>query len=116
MLDAFHLGGWGMYPTTILGIAFLLTVGRSFGDRNRDQQRVGAALVLAGSVLVSGFLGLTTGIMRTLRVATESELPDLAVVCIGTAEALNNIVLALLFLVIGGILAAFLMSRSSHAC
>lgn len=105
MLDAYHLGGWGMYPTTLFGTLAVALLARAALNANRP---VGSAiwglLVATG---LSGLLGFTSGVIRTFQHIQKLPEPDqYPVTLIGVAESAHNLGLALVF----GVLAALLFT------
>src|SRR5262245_19554125 len=99
MGEAFHQGGWGMYPTLIAG---LVLVGCSV--RYAQAPDAARALVvrrLSLLTFVVGCLGFTAGLIKTTTSA--AELPPnevLATLAMGFGESLNNVGMALGFLVV----------------
>lgn len=108
MLDAFHLGGWGMYPTLIAGI-FLLRAAFRYSREGRSS--LAAFVILALTTLGAGTLGFLTGLMNTLQFAAgqpnQGEL-----IALGTFESLHNLALALILLVAAGVVASFGLWRA----
>jgi uncharacterized membrane protein YesL len=103
MLDAFQLGGWGMFPTLLVGLC-TLWASIQYARRNESKQLSLLAL-LSLLTLAMGGLGFITGFMKTLEYA--SEHPDaLKLAFAGTFESLHNIALALSFISLSGIVAA----------
>lgn len=90
-------GGFGMYPTTIVGILLVAAAVVNLLQVKRHMARLLRSLGLL--TLVSGALGSGTGIINTFhylqRVAPAEQFKLAA---LGCAESLNNMVLALLFL------------------
>jgi hypothetical protein len=102
MQGIFHDGGWGMYPTTILGLVLLANAVRYAADPNRRR-----ALVLRHlNVLValSGVLGFTTGVIKTF---THMPSDKLYIAFIGVGESLNNVALAMGLMILARIITAY---------
>ena len=102
MGDAFHHGGWGMYPTTIFGLVLIVTAVRY--AMAPDAARALVVRRLSLLVFISGCLGFTVGCIKTFMAAAElpgSELGGLVITGIG--ESLNNIALAFCVLAIATI-------------
>ena len=102
MMEAFRLGGFGMYPTLVAGIFLVATAVRYARKPERD------ALPLIGqlSILTAlvGTLGFVSGVIHCFIAcgnASPSELQNFVVV--GTGESLCNIGLALVMLVMARI-------------
>lgn len=103
MLDAFQLGGWGMYPTLIAGV-FAISAAVSFA-KYQERARLLPVAILSLLTLVMGGLGFVTGMMTTLNYA--SGRPDQgALIASGAFESLNNIALALVCLGVVGVISA----------
>lgn len=92
--ELFHLGGWGMYPTTLLG---LVTIVAACGYAARaEPQRLAVIRGLSLLTLLSGLLGFVFGCIKAWTAASAAdpkELPGFVVG--GTGEALSNVALAL---------------------
>ncbi len=111
MTDAFHMGGFGMYPTLVAGILLVITAVRYARKPERD------ALALIGqlSILTAlvGTLGFISGVIHCFVAcgsASPSELQNFVVA--GTGESLCNIGLALVMLVIARIATSYGAYRS----
>ena len=91
----FREGGFGMFPTALFGLfCFALAVLHAL----RPDRRLGAvALLLGAATFGSGLLGLSLGLSATTRYILNVE-PDkqLMTLAVGTAESLNNLILAML--------------------
>jgi len=98
MMEAFRLGGWGMYPTLIAGV-LLVTMAIRYA---RKPEREVPPLLRQLSILTAlvGTLGFITGVIHTFIAcggAAPNEIPIYVVV--GTGESLCNVGLALVMLV-----------------
>lgn len=99
MAEAFRLGGWGMYATTVIGLA-LVAVAVQYA-RQPDRRRF--QLVKNGSLLVAviSALGFVAGLIKAYTSCSGVEAQDLGkVVIAGTGESLCNIGLGLFVLVV----------------
>lgn len=115
MGEAFHNGGWGMFPTALMGLVLL--VAAALYAARPDVRRLGVTIALAVMTLLAGTLGFVTGLMKTLDGAGnhkfEGSSVDIAM--IGTSESLNNIALALVLLVLATILVTIGAGRQRAA-
>jgi hypothetical protein len=99
MSEAFHQGGWGMYPTTIAGLVLIFTAWRfAFSGNRASLSLVRWLYALTGLV---GTLGFVTGVLKTFLAAGQLP-PDDAVrtAMIGIGESANNLGLMLCTMVI----------------
>jgi len=114
MTDAFHLGGWGMYPTTLFGIVLVLAAARfAIGP---DARRMAVVRGLAFLTFLSGCLGFVTGTIRTFTSLGGLDTKDApAVALIGVGESLTNVGLSLVVLVLAWIAVTIGRSRSATA-
>lgn len=101
--QAFHEGGWGMWPTLIMG-----TLALALALRHALAPRPALLPLIVGiglATLFSGFLGLTTGLIRTFGYLHQVEPANqLSIAFAGTSESMHNVALAL---VLGVLLALF---------
>jgi hypothetical protein len=96
----YNEGGWGMWPTTFFGF-FLIAWAVLFAWRRAAPVMRPVLTTLNLLVLGAGVLGTTVGLIATLRGARQVEPGDrLLLVCAGTAESLNNLVLAFIFVML----------------
>jgi hypothetical protein len=102
MLEFFRDGGWGMYPTVLFG--FLL-VASGFLYLVRPESRYVAVVFCTALLTVgAGLLGTLTGLIATFRYLDHVPQPDqMKIAALGCAESLNDIVLALILVVIAGL-------------
>ena len=63
MIDAFHLGGWGMYPTTLAGLALLFAAIQ--WTREPDRRRWQIVRSLRGLTMLFSSLGFVTGVIKS---------------------------------------------------
>jgi hypothetical protein len=112
--DFYQNGGWGMYPTTIFG--FFLVASALLLLLRPERRHVPLVAALGVVTLSSGVLGTSVGFINSLRYIQEVA-PDQQVrlAALGCAESLNNLVLALLIVVVTGLLAAVAALRAVRA-
>ncbi len=104
MIDAFHLGGWGMFPTTLFGLALVLASVRYAVSPER--RFVPLQVSLGIMTLAGGGLGFVTGLIKSA-LAIEGAGPDKRWIwVVGMGEALNNVAVALALLTIAAIAAS----------
>lgn len=110
ILESFHNGGWGMWPTLVVG---LLMIGVSARYAVSPEKRF-VPLIVASSVLtfLTGALGFVTGLIATSQYFDMNAAPP-NVVVIGFGESLNNVGLALVLLSVGMI--AVTLGAARHA-
>jgi len=100
----FAAGGWGMYPTSILGF-FLLASCALYAIRP-EQRTARLALVLGLLTFASGLLGTATGISNSAHYIEKVAKPDqLEIFALGIEESLHVVILSLLLAVLGGLIA-----------
>lgn len=106
MLNAFRAGGWGMLPTTVVGL-LLIVVAVLYAIRP-ERRRLPLVLSLSLLTLLCGCLGFLSGVISTLRMAADGELdkPASVIVMSGTSESLFNLLLALAILALAMIIVA----------
>lgn len=106
MLDAYRTGGWGMLPTTVLGV--LLMVAAILYALRPERRRVPLLLCLSLLTLLSGLMGFVSGFIGTLAVASSGELaePASTVVMRGTYQSLYTVSQSLVFLLLALIVIA----------
>ena len=111
MLDAFRLGGWGMYPTLVAGL--LLMFFASQYARHPEPSRSSVVRHLGVLVLLTSCLGFVTGVIKTCTSVTPELGPDLGMtVVIGVGESLTNIGAGLVWLVMARIVVTLGASRA----
>lgn len=101
MVEAFHLGGFGMYPTLFFGVLLLVaSVRYAIKPENRY---IPLQVSLGILTLLSGALGFVTGVINSF-MAMGDVVPDKRWVWMfGVAESLHCIGLALILAVLAGI-------------
>ena len=111
----FRDGGWGMYPTSLFG--FLLVAAGVLCVIRPERRYVPLLLSLGAMTLGSGLLGFATGLVATFhylpRVADVSQRFTIA--ALGCAESLNNVVLALILVVLAAVLSAVAAGRHAFS-
>jgi hypothetical protein len=102
--DAFHAGGWGMWPTLFCGV--LMIAAAVWYAVFPERRYLPLLLSLAVMTMVSGFLGFTTGVTKSL-VALGGVGPDQRFIyLIGLGESLYNVVWALVLVMLATIAVA----------
>lgn len=112
----FQDGGFTMVPLLVVGF-FLVCVSGLDALRPAAKLR-GVMLSLGAAVAAAGTLGFVMAMVTTLRVAQEIADGDRAKLIIaGAAESANNLVLALVFLVLAALISVVgaLRGRSVNA-
>jgi hypothetical protein len=106
----FRDGGFGMYPTLAFGaLAVLAAVIIAFKPERRFVPMVAA---LGATTFGSGMLGTVMGFVSSLRALGHVPEADRATIAIiGAAESLNNMVLALIMVVLTGLIASVAAGR-----
>jgi len=108
MQDAFRIGGWGMYPTTFIGLILLAAAVQYM--RNPDRRRLLVLRHLNVLVGLSATLGFVTG---TIRSFTSVPADKTYYAVIGVGESLANIGLGLVILILARIIVALGAARAS---
>lgn len=109
----FAEGGAGMFPTAFFGLFFFALAAL---HALRPDRKLGGVVILLGALtLGSGVLGLCMGLESTSRYSSQVAAGEqLAILAAGSAESLNNLILALLIAIpaaIVGTIGAFRASR-----
>ena len=113
MQEAFHHGGWGMYPTTLFGLIMLGTAVLYAMRPTRRNMRIVKSL--GALVMLSGLLGFVTGCIKGFTAVAElppGEVGKIALVCVG--ESLNNVGLAFSLLILTTIITTLGTVRSAN--
>lgn len=100
--DFYESGGWGMYPTTLFGVALVLAACLYL---LRPQARLVPIVVTTACLTIaSGILGTATGLMHVFRYVQYVDAADaVKVAALGCGEAITNIVLALVLAILAGL-------------
>lgn len=101
MVEAFRLGGWGMYPILFFGVLMLLSSVRY--AIKPESRYLPLQISLGILTLLSGALGFVTGVITSF-MAMGDVMPDKRWIwMIGVAESLHCISFALVLAVLAGI-------------
>ena len=102
LMDHFHDGGWGMFPTMFAGLALLAVAVRY---AVRPEKRLVPLLVTLNVLTVStGALGFVTGIIATAHYFEVNQPPLAAnIPFLGMSESMNNVAFSLLFVCVAAI-------------
>ena len=111
MGEAFRIGGWGMYPTTIIGLILLATAVLYARQPTARRLRIIANLRLL--TMLSGALGFTAGVINAFTHVPEASPDAVRTAIIGVGESLTNIGAALFVLVIATILTTLGAARTA---
>lgn len=105
MVNAFREGGFGMYPTLAFGL-LLLAVGLAYALK--PERKLVAVFAILGAVdFLSGLMGATMGFITTfMHVSKLPEDQQFGVTLVGIQESLQNVSLALIFLVLSTLILA----------
>lgn len=103
MIESFHEGGWPMFPILVLGILLVIAAGRY--ALTADARHLPVLRSLNGVTLAFGILGSVLGMIHCL--SAMSQVPNELVVKIsllGLGESINNVAMALVFMVLAGLI------------
>lgn len=104
MIEAFHLGGFGMFPTALFGLILLASSIRYAVTPER--RYVPLQLSLAIMTLASGAFGCVTGLIKTFTSLGGGVADPFRIGLVGTGESLCNMALALGVVTLGAIAAS----------
>lgn len=108
----FRDGGWGMYPTSLFG--FFLVMCAVLCVIRPERRFVPLLACLAVMTACAGVLGCCVGMVTTFhflpRVALEQRL---TIAALGCAESLNNVVLAMMLVVLSALISAVAAARAA---
>jgi hypothetical protein len=106
MSDFFHGGGIGMYPTLLFG--FLTVASGGFFLLRPERRYLLLVLSWGITTLGCGTLSFCVGLSNTFRYLEKVPRDEqLQVAGLGCQESLNNLVLALMLLVVAALLVSF---------
>jgi hypothetical protein len=112
--DFYHAGGWGMYPTTIIG--FTLIAVTVLYLLRPEPHRARLVMILAMVTFASGLLGTLVGICNSAYFIPEvAQAKQLEILALGCQESLHVTVLALLIVTFSGLIAAMGAARAVKA-
>ena len=104
-------GGFTMVFTTFFGVSLVLC--SVVLARHLSSQVFAAVLSLATTTLGSGTLGVCLGLVMTFRHLTQFPIDkQFEIAALGTAESLNNIILAAFFITISAFICAIAAFRA----
>jgi len=110
----FHDGGWGMYPTT--GFGFLLIAAAVLLVLRPERRWIPLVASLGVVTFASGLLGTSVGIVNSFHYLPEvAKVEQVEIAALGCAESLNNLVLALIIVVLAGLMASLAALRAGVA-
>jgi hypothetical protein len=97
----YESGGWGMYPTTLFGFVLVLM---ACLYALRPEPRFVPVVVTTGAITIAfGVLGMATGLMHVFRYVQYVSAEDaVKVAALGCAEAVVNVVFAMLIVILAG--------------
>lgn len=107
---AFHEGGWGMWPTTFMGLVLVALAVRYM--RNPDRKRLPLLRHMNVLVALSGTLGFFTGVIKTF---TNLPSDQLYIAFIGVGESLHNVALAICMMILARIIVALGAARAADS-
>jgi hypothetical protein len=117
LFERFRDGGWGMYPTLVLGI-LLLGVAVKYAS-SPDSRYLPLLVALNVATLASGALGFVTGVIVTANAISSAGMTEPTNISfVGVGEALNNVAFALLLVMVATMAAtvgAWKLSRAAVA-
>ena len=107
---AYHQGGWGMWPTTFMGLVLIAAAVRYM--RTPDRRRLHLLRHLNVLVGLSGTLGFFTGVIKTF---TNLPSDQLYIAFIGVGESLHNVTLAICMMIVARIIVALGAAKGSDS-
>ena len=111
ILESFHNGGWGMWPTLVVG---LLMIGVSARYAVSPDKRFVPLIVASGTLtFLTGALGFVTGLIASTTSSFDAIEARPTLMLAGFGESLNDVALALVLLAVGMI--AVTVGAARHA-
>ena len=112
MLEAFEMGGWGMFPTLLFG---LLMLGASVQyARSPERRYVPLQVSLGILTLAGGGLGFVTGVIKSFSAIGQVQPDERWIWMLGVGESLHNLALALVLVTLGAVFASIGALRLSR--
>jgi hypothetical protein len=112
-VNFFRDGGWNMYPTSLFGFLFIAAAVLLVLRPERRFVPLVASLGLL--TLGAGVLGTMVGVVNTFRYLLKVPAAEqFQVAALGCAESLNNLVLAMMLLVLAALLGSIAALRASR--
>lgn len=97
----YESGGYGMYPTTLFG--FVLVLAACLYALRPEPRFLPLVLTTGALTVAFGWMGMATGLMHVFKYVQYVGPEDaVKVAALGCAEAITNIVFALLLVVLAG--------------
>jgi len=104
MSDAFHQGGFGMYPTTLFGLLLLAATIRY--ALTPSPRFVPLLISLGILTMASGGLGFVAGLIKSVSAIGGVGAEQRWIWLLGLGESLNNVALALVLVTLGALAAS----------
>jgi len=111
MGEAFRLGGWGMYPTLIVG-GLLVGAAAKFALQP-ERRRMLLVIWMQVLTMLVGTLGFVAGMIKASRGAAETGTPG-ETILMGFGEALHCVGLALALVILAGGIGALGLVRAKR--
>lgn len=115
MVEAFKMGGWGMYPTLVFGLLMLAASVRY--AISPERRFVPLQISLGVLTLMAGTLGFVTGMIKSFGAIGEVPPDQRWIWLLGAGEALNCVGLALVLSILAALAAsagAFRLARGAE--
>lgn len=113
MGEAFRMGGWGMFPTSIFGLLMVAAAIRY--ALSPERRFVPLQVTLGIMTLASGGLGFVTGVIKSVSSIDSVGADKRWIWLLGMGESLHNIALALALVTIAAIAASVGAGRIARA-